>query len=151
MMSGSRLTLIGAIYGGVVGPAIGGFLLAMHDFVKFHRDVPDFAGPEDFLVFPFVAVVLAGIPGAIIGALTGSWLCRVGHRAWIRGLIGAALGLGAAMFAVIALSAREPNPNAGLMATMKMFFDVYAPGALAGALCALLFPVKWVSVGPAGS
>ncbi len=140
-----RPILAGAVFGGVVGPALGGFLLALSDLVRYRIQAPDFAEPGNLILFPFMAVVLAGIPGAAIGAFSGSWLCRVGQRAWVRMLIGAGLGLAVDALALLIISARAENPAAGTFTIFKELGDFYLPALIAGMLTALCFPMRWIT------
>lgn len=141
-MKQKRAKLVGVLFGGLIGPALGGFFLGLHDYLKYTRLDPEYADPGILFIFPFMAIVLSGIPGALVGYFGGPWLVRVGRRAWVRGLVGATLGFVAVVLAVFIIAIRD---RGAFFAAFGTFKETFPLGVLAGLVAAVLFPVCWVA------
>jgi len=134
--------LLGAFYGGILGPATGGFLLALFDRVKSAGVSAEFRIQGELWFFPFVAVVSAGLPGAAVGAIGAP---RLGNNVYRRAATGALLGLITVVLALIVTSTREVSSLSEFMKDFGAAWEFYVPALLSGMLCAVLFPSTWAS------
>jgi hypothetical protein len=131
------------LFGGLTGPLIGGFILALYDYLHFRRLGDEFADVSNLLFFPFMALVLSGLPALLVGFLGGPWLVRAGRRTLTRTSIGAGMGLAAVLLAVLVIALRAPSVR--LFEVFAEFKETYPAGLIAGVIIGFVFPVRWAS------
>lgn len=119
----------GAVFGGVIGPGIGGFGLAL---VAITRSI----GPPDFrqpLEFALGGIVCFGIAGAVIGSAGGLFLQRM--KTGYRALVGAVMGVATYTVTLVGF---------GIVSRSSMWSptpaSVWFLIVISGMICGVLFP-----------
>jgi hypothetical protein len=132
--------LVGALYGGILAPATGGFLVAIVDKLTSGTVPAEFQVRGELLFFPLVAITSAGLPGAAVGAIGAP---RLGTATLRRIGLDALFGVTALALTVAMNFLRDIEYTRDVLpALLSPMRDFLLPALVSGVLCALVFPRK---------